>query len=378
MKTKFTMILTLFMALIVQLSFAQQKTISGTVSDENGLPLLGATVVISGTTSGTTTDFDGKFMITASTGDVLNFSYVGYQSQNITVGTSNTVNVTLQLDNTLDEVVVTAQGIKSNPRSLSYSVQSVDSEDITKSRETNLVSAAQSALVELQEALNSTDEQADFIYRDPAQNANPLYLFDNDRPSTLGFSSSLYTLMTGDPRLPFYTTDGETFAGVEGLFWGQSNSPTPLISYWEVKFLEAEAIIRTSGTDANALVALQEAVRSNMLYIGVSTANIDTYVNALTLTGTMEQKIETIITEKYKSLYGNAPLESWTDFRRTGYPNLTANPDAVLSVNPSGIIPRRFLYPITERTTNGANYDAAISAQGGHLLDVDLWAFPIN
>jgi len=109
MKTKFTMILTLFMALIVQLSFAQQKTISGTVSDENGLPLLGATVVISGTTSGTTTDFDGKFMITASTGDVLNFSYVGYQSQNITVGTSNTVNVTLQLDNTLDEVVVTLQ-----------------------------------------------------------------------------------------------------------------------------------------------------------------------------------------------------------------------------------------------------------------------------
>ena len=59
MKTKFTMILTLFMALIVQLTFAQQKTVTGTVSDENGLPLIGATVVISGTSSGTTTDFDG-------------------------------------------------------------------------------------------------------------------------------------------------------------------------------------------------------------------------------------------------------------------------------------------------------------------------------
>ena len=105
MKTKFTLTLTLFMALIVQLTFAQQRTISGTVSDENGLPLFGATVVISGTSTGTTTDFDGNYKINTNTGDVLSFSYVGYQSQNITVGTSNTVNATLQLDNNLEEVV---------------------------------------------------------------------------------------------------------------------------------------------------------------------------------------------------------------------------------------------------------------------------------
>ena len=104
------MILTLFMALIVQLTFAQQKTVSGTVSDENGLPLIGATVVISGTSSGTTTDFDGNYKINASSGDVLNFSYVGYSDQNITVGASNTINTTLQPDNTLDEVIVTAFG----------------------------------------------------------------------------------------------------------------------------------------------------------------------------------------------------------------------------------------------------------------------------
>jgi len=76
MKTKFTMILTLFMALIVQVTFAQQQTVSGTVSDENGLPLIGATVVISGTSSGTTTDFDGYYRINARQGEVLNFSYV--------------------------------------------------------------------------------------------------------------------------------------------------------------------------------------------------------------------------------------------------------------------------------------------------------------
>ena len=67
MKTKFNLILTLVFAFVIQFSFAQQKNVSGTVSDENGLPLLGATVVISGTTSGTTTDFDGNYTINANT-----------------------------------------------------------------------------------------------------------------------------------------------------------------------------------------------------------------------------------------------------------------------------------------------------------------------
>jgi hypothetical protein len=138
MKTKFTMILTLFMALIVQLTFAQQKTVTGTVSDENGLPLIGATVVISGTSSGTTTDFDGNYKINVNTGDVLNFSYVGYSDQNITVGASNTIDATLQLDNTLDEVVVTAQGIKRDKKALGYAVTTIKSEAIENKPETDI------------------------------------------------------------------------------------------------------------------------------------------------------------------------------------------------------------------------------------------------
>jgi hypothetical protein len=239
-------------------------------------------------------------------------------------------------------------------------------------------SAAASALAEAQQAFTSTAEQPDFVYSLPAQNANPLYLFDNDRPSTLGIGTTLKEMMTGDPRLPLYTTDGEDFAGVDGLFWGQASSPTPLISYWEVKFIEAEALIRTGGSDANALEALKDAVEANMLYVGVDAADTAVYVDALTLSGSEANKIETIINEKYKALYGNAPIETWVDFRRTGFPALVANPDAQSSLNPSRIIPRRFLYPITERTTNKTNYDAAISAQGGHLLDVDMWAFPKN
>ena len=239
-------------------------------------------------------------------------------------------------------------------------------------------SAAASALAEVQQALTSTSQQADFIYSTPAQNANPFYLFDNDRPSTMGIGSTLQSMMTGDPRLPLYTTDGENFAGLDGLFWGQADSPTPLISYWEVKFIEAEALVRTGGSDADALQAMKDAVEANMLYVGVDANDTTNYTNALTLSGSETAKIEVIINEKYKALYGNAPIEVWVDYRRTSYPTLTPNPSAVSSVNPSRVIPRRFLYSITERTTNKANYDAAIAAQGGHLLDNDMWAFPSN
>jgi hypothetical protein len=94
MKTKFNGILTLLLALVVQISFAQEKTVSGTVSDNSGA-LPGVSVIIKGTTTGTETDFDGKYSIKAKAGDVLSFSYLGYTTVEKTIGTSNTVNVSM-------------------------------------------------------------------------------------------------------------------------------------------------------------------------------------------------------------------------------------------------------------------------------------------
>ena len=88
--------------------YAQQ--ITGSVSDDNGLPLPGASIVIQGTSDGTTTDFDGNFSIESSQGSSLVISYVGYESQIIVVGSSQ-INVQLVSDNALDEVVVTALGL---------------------------------------------------------------------------------------------------------------------------------------------------------------------------------------------------------------------------------------------------------------------------
>ena len=109
MKTKFKWILTLFLALLVQISFAQEKTVTGTVSEQAG-PLPGVNVLVKGTTNGTQTDFDGKYTIKVKTGDILVFSYVGMITTERLVGASNSINVVMEGGNLLEEVIVTAYG----------------------------------------------------------------------------------------------------------------------------------------------------------------------------------------------------------------------------------------------------------------------------
>ena len=112
-----------------------QKSVSGTVSDNAGVPLPGATVKVVGTNTGVTTDFDGVYSIMASEGDVLSFSYTGFTAQTITVGASATINVSLTSDTELEEVVVTALGITREAKSLGYAQQAVSGEALTKTKE---------------------------------------------------------------------------------------------------------------------------------------------------------------------------------------------------------------------------------------------------
>lgn len=95
--------------------FAQQKTVTGTVSEANG-PLPGATVIIKGSTVGTQTDFDGKYSIEVSPSDVLQISYVGFKNQESPVGSQSTINFTLEIDNALDEVVIVGYGTQSKEK----------------------------------------------------------------------------------------------------------------------------------------------------------------------------------------------------------------------------------------------------------------------
>jgi TonB-linked SusC/RagA family outer membrane protein len=110
MRSKFKWIFTLLLAFSMQFSFAQEKTVTGVVT-ENGMPLPGVSVMVKGTSTGTQTDIDGKYAVNASVGQVLVYSYLGFKSQAVTIGVSNSINVVMVEDAFgLDAVVVVAYG----------------------------------------------------------------------------------------------------------------------------------------------------------------------------------------------------------------------------------------------------------------------------
>lgn len=119
------------MALMIQFSFAQEKTITGTVtSSEDGLPVPGASVIIEGTTRGVQTDFDGKYSLRANAGETIVFSYLGNKTVRSVVGASNVIDIVMEPDAAaLDEVVVTGYASKSIAK-VSGSVATVQSKDL--------------------------------------------------------------------------------------------------------------------------------------------------------------------------------------------------------------------------------------------------------
>lgn len=140
MRSKFKWIFTLLVAFTMQFSFAQEKTVTGVVSDELG-PIAGANVVVQGTTRGTTTDFDGNYTIKAKQGEVLVFSYTGKKTSTVTIAAASSYNVTMA-DDVLtgrDVEVIGAVGIKRKQDAVTSSNQVVNSEELRQAANPNVV-----------------------------------------------------------------------------------------------------------------------------------------------------------------------------------------------------------------------------------------------
>lgn len=126
----------IFLFLIVFGFGYSQNVVSGTVTDDTGVPLPGATVLAIETGANTITDFDGNYSISAEVGTTLEFRFIGYSVASISV-TGSTLDVSLMPDNALDEVIVTALGVSRDKKSLGYSVQGVDGDDISDVKSMN-------------------------------------------------------------------------------------------------------------------------------------------------------------------------------------------------------------------------------------------------
>lgn len=162
----------------------QTKKVSGIVKDATGEPIIGANVVEKGTTNGVMTGLDGDFVLEVPADAVLEFSYIGYAPQSVSVKGQTIINVTLNEDTQkLDEVVVTALGIKRQSRSLGYSTTQVGGEDFTMARDPNLGNALSGKVAGVSVSGNATGAggSSRVVIRGNASmtgNNQPLYVID--------------------------------------------------------------------------------------------------------------------------------------------------------------------------------------------------------
>ncbi|WP_100616307.1 SusC/RagA family TonB-linked outer membrane protein [Confluentibacter citreus] len=239
MKTKFSGILTLLLAFVVQLTFAQEKTVSGTIIDGSGLPIPGATVLVKGTSTGTASDFDGNYSIRATQGATLVFSFVGYVTQEVTVGASNSINVTLSEDvQSLEEVLIVGYGT-STKQSFTGTATTIDAENIELKNYSNISQslAGEAAGVTVINTSGQPGNTSTIRIRGFGSvngNRDPLYVIDG-----VPYSGSLNAINPSDIKSTTILKDATATAiygsrGANGVILITTKSGTSSESYVEV------------------------------------------------------------------------------------------------------------------------------------------------
>ncbi|WBX71893.1 SusC/RagA family TonB-linked outer membrane protein [Tenacibaculum retecalamus] len=274
MKTKFNGILTLLLALVVQISFAQDKTISGTVSDESG-SLPGVTVLKKGTTIGTETDFDGNYSIKAKTGDVLVFSFVGMKTTERTVGSSNNISFIMEGNNLLDEVIVVAYGTQ-NKKSVVGAITVVSSDVIENQQVASVTSALQGSVpgVNIISAGGQPGDNATIRIRGIGSinaSAEPLVILDgapfNGNINTISADQvESMTVLKDASSTSLYGSRGANGVIIITTKKGRINSPTT-ISLRSTMGVSSNAVKRHKLTSTDTFTEYTwEAMRNNFQY----------------------------------------------------------------------------------------------------------------
>lgn len=168
------------------LPLTAQTTVSGTITDPTGRPLIGATVVVNHTSNGTTTDLDGRFSLSGvQAADTLVISSIGYQTQRIAVGSQTLFDIVLgESAEILSEVIVTALGIERDKKALGYAAQNISGDEISSARSTNLINnlAGRLAGVQVVGASNGIASSSRIVIRGESSlninNNSPLIVVD--------------------------------------------------------------------------------------------------------------------------------------------------------------------------------------------------------
>ncbi|MDG1803705.1 SusC/RagA family TonB-linked outer membrane protein [Flavicella sp.] len=280
--------ITIFSMLFSLQVSAQEKSITGTVTTaSDGIPLPGVSVIVEGTNRGTTTDFDGLFSIDASPGEQLKVSFLGMKDVSVTVGDTNSINVALEEDSqALDEVIVTALGIKKEKKALTYSAQKVGGDELTRVKQTNPVNSlsGKSAGISITRSSSGVGGASKVVLRGNSSTTNndPLYVIDGvpmqnsgngsngEAPGTNVFGSQTGNRDGGDAMSMINPDDIESMSVLKGasaaaLYGSQGANGVILITTKKGKEGRLSANVSSAFTMDNVFVTpkLQSEYQSN-------------------------------------------------------------------------------------------------------------------
>jgi TonB-linked SusC/RagA family outer membrane protein len=191
------------------------NTLQGIVKSREGTALPGVSVIVKGNTTGAITNPEGKFRIIAAPGDILVFTYIGFSKQEVPVGKQSTLDITLQSDpKSINEVVVTALGIKKEKKAVGYAVQEVKGNDLVKAREPNAINALAGKVAGLTINTNTN------LFGDPGfllRGRKPLIVIDGVPVKSDSWNLSpddieSYSVLKGANAAALYGASGETGA----------------------------------------------------------------------------------------------------------------------------------------------------------------------
>ncbi len=266
---------------------AQTHTVKGTVTDTSGEPLIGVSVIVKGTAQGASTNINGEFSLKASEGDVLKFTYIGCRPVEMTVQGTSSVNVVMEEETTaLDEVVVTALGIKREQKALSYNVQTVKGDAFTSNKDANFINslAGKVAGVNISSGSAGSGSAARVIMRGTKSltgNDNALYVIDG---------IPMFDVNTG-------SEEGGTMAKQPGSSSVADINPDDIESMSVLSGPSAAALYGSAAASGVILITTKKGVEGR--------AKV-TYSNTT-------QFHRAWMTPKFQNIYGNTPgqFSSW-------------------------------------------------------------------
>lgn len=271
-----------YILLLLTVSFssvllAQERTVSGTVQDTDGQPLPGVNILIKGSNVGTVTDFDGKFSLSVpGESTILLFSYVGFETQSVTVGSQSTFDINLATDITaLSEVVVTAFGLEKEKKALGYSATELSNKEFVRARETNFVNSLSGKVagVQITPAASGLGSSSKVVIRGNnsiGNNNQPLYVVDGipiDNSSGLSGSDEWGNGVSG-------AAGGSSPLSIGGVDLGSGISdlnPDDIESVTVLKGPSASALYGARGANGVIMITTKKGGGRNGVSVSYST-----------------------------------------------------------------------------------------------------------